>query len=1001
MTKDPTDLDHSQSSPIGRRLMLYVLIFSTCVTLATTVVQIYSHYEHELKEIENQFSQIERGYLSSLTSVLWQLNNQTLNIIVDGIVRLPDITHLVIVHDGNIIATAGTSTDANSIVREFNLKHETDTGTLDLGVLRVSATLERAYSQVAAEFWVALANNGIVIFSVAIFVFFLFNKLVTQHLIQIATYARQLDPQRNQSPLELDRSDKSRRSHDELGDVANAINTMRVNLVDGYQALARSEARTKDFAEASSDWLWEMDKNLVFTYVSDRFYKISGLSHDKFIGRQHDLMAELEPLSQEWQSHIKDLKWRRPFRDFTYSETLADGTKGWYRLSGRPVFSGDGDFLGYRGTGTDITGEVRAREEAVETTQRFLDAIENVSDGIAFWDDQNRFVLCNRRFRNQAGAATHILVRGAHYEDYIREVLKHQNLDLTEEEQDAWVQERLQEHHDAPSPVEVFRDGSWLLTRRSASPDGSSVSVTTDITELKQREEELQSITNAVPILISYVDKELRYRMVNKTFEEWSGMTRESIIGQRVRDIWGEQIERRNLQYSKLALSGKPTRFEELSVPYPDPESAPRHAAERQAETTYTPDFNDSGEVIGYFIAATDITERKLAEAELQQSHKMEAVGQLTGGIAHDFNNLLAVIVGSLNILQNDDNSEKSARMIAAALRSARRGAELTQRLLAFGRRQSLVAMVTDVNDLISGLTELMRRTLGISVQINTSLGHDLWKMNVDRGQLENSLLNLAINARDAMPDGGQLTIETSNVVLDSRYTDQHEGLTPGTYGMIAVSDTGNGMSPEVLNHAIEPFYTTKEVGAGSGLGLSMVYGFTRQSGGHMGIYSEEGKGCVVRLYIPTADDEESLPEISPEPPSGQKGQGERILVIEDDPDVRATTVGMLLDLGYKVVETGTGAEALGEIDGGSEFDLVFTDVFLAGGMNGPDVAKEIKIRNPDIPILFTSGYSANQISGDGTLEETVHLISKPFELSQLAIKLRETIDEGRNSVSR
>ena len=353
-------------------------------------------------------------------------------------------------------------------------------------------------------------------------------------------------------------------------------------------------------------------------------------------------------------------------------------------------------------------------------------------------------------------------------------------------------------------------------------------------------------------------------------------------------------------------------------------------------------------------------------------------------------------------MLEDQITTEREQKLVAAALRAARRGGELTQRLLAFGRRQALVSEITEANRLIGGLAELLQRTLGVSIEIETNFEDDLWLIDVDRGQLENALINLAINARDAMPGGGKLRVETSNVVLDQLYTRQFEDLKPGNYVMVAVNDSGTGMAPNVLEHAIDPFFSTKETGQGSGLGLSMTYGFTKQSGGQMRIYSELGHGTTIRLYLPAVDTDNTLDSKAPYVSTGDlQGAGECILVIEDDIGVRAVTVGMLTKLGYRFIEAGTGQEAIDIYRDASrdnnEFDLIFSDVFLPGGMSGPEAVHEIKRHNPDLPVLFTSGYSADQVSESDLLDDDVQMIAKPFELADLARKLRECLEQASN----
>jgi len=759
-------------------------------------------------------------------------------------------------------------------------------------------------------------------------------------------------------------------------------------------ALDESQDRLKHFTEGASDWLWEMDAGLRFVFASPRYFELSGTEPEEFIGRPYDEIAGIGSENPEFEAFQTQLNRHLPFEDFVYSRPGHGGGMRWFRLRGTPTFDRDESFQGYRGTGTDITAEIQAREEAIESTARFLDAIENVSDGIAFWDTEDRFVLCNRRFRDQAGHAASTLVRGTSYETYLRSIIQLVDPPVLPGQREAWVARRIAEHRNPPNAVEVQREGRWLLIRDDRSPDGSIVTVTTDISGVKHREQELQQIIDTVPMVLGYVDKSGCYQLTNRTFEAWFDVNRDDIRGRSLADVHERRIFDFLSPYIEKALAGDEVRFE-VSIPYAGRSEIHGYRGNRQLEVIYTPDETGDGSVAGCFFAANDVTERMLATVQLHQSQKMEAIGQLTGGVAHDFNNLLAVIVGSLGMLEERIEGERETKLVGSALRSARRGGELTQRLLAFGRRQALRTEITDANELVEGLSDLLRRTLGISVEIEVNLGTDLWRLNVDRGQLENALLNLTINARDAMPGGGRLVIETGNIILDRAYTDSIDDLAPGTYVMFAVSDNGNGMSAEVRERAVEPFFTTKDTGQGSGLGLSMIYGFTKQSGGHMRIYSEPGEGTVVRLYLP-ATETDIIEADSPAPAAdGQESQGERILVIEDDPDVRAITKTMLKRLGYRVVEAETGRQAIDLAAAGEAFDLLFSDVFLKGGMNGPDAVKEIKIHRPAVPVLFTSGYSADHLTSDGSLGENVQMIAKPYEIADLAARLRECLDDA------
>ncbi len=387
--------------------------------------------------------------------------------------------------------------------------------------------------------------------------------------------------------------------------------------------------------------------------------------------------------------------------------------------------------------------------------------------------------------------------------------------------------------------------------------------------------------------------------------------------------------------------------------------------------------------------------ELEAAQTALRQSQKMEAVGQLTGGIAHDFNNMLAVVIGSLELLGRriDVENVRVKRYVDAATDGARRAAQLTKRLLAFSRQQPLKPEPVDVNRLVAGMSDLLSHSLGVEIRLETVLSGGLWPIHADPNQLENAILNLAVNARDAMPNGGKLTIETQNAYLDSRYVTSELGLQPGQYALIAVTDTGTGMSREVAAKAFDPFFTTKGVGQGTGLGLSQVYGFVKQSSGHVKIYSERGRGTTFKVYLPRYIGEMSVrPEEAAVVSLSLGETKELVLVVEDEPAVRALSVDSVSELGYRVLEADGAASALRLLDAHPEISLLFTDVVMPD-MSGPKLAEEARRRRPDLRVLFTTGYTRNAVFHNGVLKSDVELLGKPFSLEELADKLRAVLD--------
>jgi PAS domain S-box-containing protein len=400
--------------------------------------------------------------------------------------------------------------------------------------------------------------------------------------------------------------------------------------------------------------------------------------------------------------------------------------------------------------------------------------------------------------------------------------------------------------------------------------------------------------------------------------------------------------------------------------------------------------YDGARQRMGIMYAVTDITERKKLESQLQQSQKMEAIGNLTGGMAHDFNNLLGVIIGNLELLQERQKGDSEVELAREALDAALSGADLTRRLLAFARRQPLEPRRADINELITRISKLLDRTLGEEIEISLELGAEVWPVVVDPAQLDSSLTNLATNARDAMPEGGHLTIVTSNQHLDDDYASQHAEVQPGDYAMIEVSDTGSGMPSGVASRIFEPFYTTKEQGKGTGLGLSMVFGFIKQSGGHINVYSEVGIGTTFRLYLPRADaDAEAAEAVTLQPFA--RGRGETVLAVDDNENLRRIVVRILDELGYRVLQADDAKTAL-KILASEAVDLLFTDVVMPGGASGYALADAAQSRWPQVKVLLTSGLPEKAINADGK-RRNLRTLSKPVRKDDLARTLREVLD--------
>lgn len=522
------------------------------------------------------------------------------------------------------------------------------------------------------------------------------------------------------------------------------------------------------------------------------------------------------------------------------------------------------------------------------------------------------------------------------------------------------------------------------VRRRTAQLENANANLTRANTEntriaaaLRRSEERLRLINDTIPILIGYVDKDEVYQYANKGYSDWYGHPEGTVTGRAVREVIGDHVYAQVRDPVRKALTGQQVTYE--------------YQMERQgqsvfARSTLVPETTPEGETLGFFVFSHEITEQKRMQAALVQAQKMEAIGQLTGGLAHDFNNLLTVVIGNLAALQDHrpDDAEVN-EFVEPALQSARRGVQLIKRLLTFSRQQPLEPQAVDIGRLIGGLSKLVRRSLPESIAVSTDLAGATLHALVDPGQLESALLNFALNSRDAMPEGGRLHIAARAVELTGNAATFD--VPAGNYAMIEVADNGCGMDAPTLSRVFEPFFTTKRFGLGSGLGLSMAYGFVKQSGGGISIQSQPGQGTTVLMVLPLTTPEPDADQPADEAPLTHGG--ELVLLVEDEPNVRRVVRQQLIDLGYPVIEAENGAQALEMIEHIPDIAIVVSDVIMPGGINGRQLADAVLSAQPRMRVVLMSGYTdENEAAG---LTGQLPILAKPFVRQDLARALQRT----------
>ncbi len=771
------------------------------------------------------------------------------------------------------------------------------------------------------------------------------------------------------------------------------------------ESLRTSEARLQVAIAGSALCMWEWNVERDEVYYNDQWRHALGIDPAGLLNRRelHDrlmLPADQKDVLDRFEQHFRGAT--AHFQS-EYALTLPSGKRRWFSARADVVQRDrEGNPLRMIGVLQDISSRRVDADRADEVQERWERAVRGTSDGLYDWNLHTGHVWYADRFRE---------IVGYDEADFPDTFSAFQN--VLHPDDRALVLHSIRQHLENQAPLDVrcrvlARVGTplWCRMRGQAVRDaagrplrlsGSISDVTAQIeaeAALDRSQNFYGTILDSLPLYVAYVDQGEKVVYANRPFQQFFRRSLAFTRGQAVREVIGER------RYE--AVGGK---FREALAGRTVESHGQLRGRDRQPvdiEGIFLPHIDEAGQVLGCFVAARDVTEKKQLEAELRQSQKMEAVGRLTGGIAHDFNNLLAVIVGNMQLLARGLREQpRLLRQAETSMKAAMRGADLTRRLLAFARQQVLEPRVVDLETLIGGMYELLRRSMTGDIELRVVTGPKVWPVRIDPSQLENAVLNLVINARDAMPGGGAIIIRTHNETIANAGTESVGGrgsdTKPGDYAVLEVVDTGTGMTPETLKRAFEPFFTTKDVGKGSGLGLPMVYGFVRQSGGHVRIDSTVGKGTTVQLFLPRATGQSAAVAPREASPAAELSSGwETILVVEDNPEVRTTAVDILSSLGYRVLEASNGYQALDRFMQHTDIALVFSDVMLPGGLPGPLLVEKLRERRPGLKVLMTSAFSESSILSRQIMDGSLQMLTKPYRVEDLARHVRAILDEKR-----
>jgi two-component system NtrC family sensor kinase len=855
---------------IAYRLFFAILSFSLSVTVLLAAVQLYVDYQNEIKTVEEDFEEIEKGRLKSLTESLWVMDRELLRAQLEGILNIGHIKFAGMQYKNQPIVSAGVPPYEPTMQREFPMYRTYDNRHIYIGTLLISASRGKLYEGLLSNIARAMFYQGTQVFLISLFLFFLFQFYVTRHLRAMAAYFNKQNPWESEMPLVLE-GYSTKENKDEIGRVVTAINSMSANMRNAFSQIETELQKRK-----------EAEKSL--------------LMFRKLIDQSNDAIFVINP-----------------------------------------------------------------------DTSLFLD-VNHRACSLLGYDREDLLTI------GVVNIATALPDR-SNWKAHVEEVKNRGSMVL---------EDSLKRKGGALFPVEVN------VTYITLEKRSYMLAVVRDITERKQAEDLLLKLSHAVeqsPVSIVISDSGGVVEFANPRFFQLTGDLPEEVIGRKLRFLqFGAMPEELQQRVWATISSGKVWNGELCNR---------KKTGELFWEAvSLTPIKNKDGSITHLLAIKEDITERKKLEDQLRQAQKMEAVGQLAGGIAHDFNNILSAIIGYGHLLRDKMGSGDPLRMnVDQILESAEKATEVSHSLLAFSRKQLINSRPVKVNDLISKFEKLICRIIGEDIELKTVLADKGPVVMADLGQMEQVLMNLANNARDAMPQGGSLTISTDLIEMDDAFVEAHGYGRNGSYALISVSDTGVGMNSETRTKIFEPLFTTKEPGKGTGLGLAMVYGIIKQHDGFIDVYSEPGKGTHFKIYLPAT---EAVPAacVTTESVSAVKGGTETILVAEDDEKLRKLSEIVLKQYGYRVISAENGQDAINKFrEHMDKIQLVILDMIMPG-KSGKEAYDEIKLMRPEMKVIFSSGYTADRIDKHKMLEDGFAFLMKPVSPRDLLAKVREVLDK-------